>query len=325
MKFSKYQIVALFFALILISACSSVIHGGIADQARHDSANQALRKKALANATYRIDEFGAFQLVNGEYQHQYGEGRTQLRQVRLEKLAFGDPDNDGVTDAAVILTLQSGGSGTFKHLVAMRDTGDAFSQQGSVLLGDRINISAMTIAGDRLDLEMVIAGSTDPVCCPSQQLKQSYALRDGKWLKTDLANAGQADFVSHSSTDITGIVWKLKRYDSQLESGNFTIDNPTDYTLILFPNRHYRVKADCNRMQGAYTLDGKKIKIAPGAATLAECAPGSKYGQYLRYLAEAVRFEINENNLQLNLINEKGQLVFENGGRVADNLDPMER
>lgn len=179
----------------------------------------------------------------------------------------------------------------------------------------------MTIAGGRLDLEMVVAGSTDPACCPGQQLKQSYALRDGKWLKTDLANG----FVSHSSTDITGIVWKLKRYDEPLESGNFNIDNPTDYTLILLPNWHYRVKADCNRIQGAYTLDGKKIKIAPGAATLAECASGSKYAEYLRYLAEAVSFEINENNLQLNLINEKGQLVFENGGRVADNLDSMKR
>ncbi|WP_340123794.1 META domain-containing protein [Methylobacter svalbardensis] len=324
MKFSKCQVLALFSALLLISACS-VIHSGATDQVSHDSANKVLSEKTLANATYRIDEFGAFQLVNGEYQHQYGEGRTQLRQIRLEKLAFGDLDSDGVTDAAVILALQSGGSGTFKYLVAILDTGDAFSQQDSVLLGDRINISAMTIAGGRLDLEMVVAGSTDPACCPGQQFKQSYALRDGKWLKTDLVNGGQADFVSHSSTDITGIVWKLKRYDEPLESGNFNIDNPTDYTLILLPNRHYRVKADCNRMQGAYTLDGKKIKIAPGAATLAECAPGSKYAQYLRYLAEAVSFEINENNLQLNLINEKGQLVFENGGRVADNLDSMKR
>lgn len=104
----------------------------------------------------------------------------------------------------MVLALQSGGSVTFKYLVAMRNTGNAFVQQDSILLGDRIRTSAMTIAGGQTHIEMLAAGPEDPACCPSQKLKLSYVLSKGKWLKSVLVSAGQSDVASHSQTDITG-------------------------------------------------------------------------------------------------------------------------
>ncbi|MGR8999253.1 MAG: META domain-containing protein, partial [Gammaproteobacteria bacterium] len=72
------------------------------------------------------------------------------------------------------------------------------------------------------------------------------------------------------------------------------------------------------RMQGQYTLEGRRIKIAPGAATLAECGPGSRYAEYLRYLSDAVSFILHEKKLMLNLMTEGESLVFGHGGEVPE-------
>jgi heat shock protein HslJ len=100
---------------------------------------------------------------------------------------------------------------------------------------------------------------------------------------------------------------------------NIVIDEPDKFTLTLLPNGTYQVIADCNRMQGQYTLEGKHIKIEPGAATLAECPPGSPYAEYLRRLNTVVSFILHENKLVLNLIMNKGNMVFKNGGSIHDN------
>ena len=83
--------------------------GNVADIPSHISASRALTEKDLANATYRINGLGMFHLDNGEFIRQYGEGVTQRHKVTL--------DHDGLSDAAVILAWQSGGSGTFKYLM----------------------------------------------------------------------------------------------------------------------------------------------------------------------------------------------------------------
>jgi hypothetical protein len=193
MKFCKFApvVFASFFALV--TACSITFGGNANEKASRSNASPTLTENDLANATYRIDELGAFQLDNGEFNRQYGEGMTQRHQVTLEKVAFGDLDHDGLSDAAVILARQSGGSGTFKYLVAMRNTGNAFRQQASVLLGDRVQINTMSIADDQVNLDTVVAGPRDSTCCPSQRVKQTYILRENK-LVLSLTADGETEF-----------------------------------------------------------------------------------------------------------------------------------
>lgn len=312
MKFCKFSIV-----FILVTACGSTLDGTVADKPSHSSESRALTENVLNNATYRIDELGVFTVDNGEFKQPYGEGMTQRHQVALEKVAFGDLDDDGLGDAAVILTRQSGGSGTFRYLVAMRNTGNAPRQQDSVLLGDRVQIIALSIAADQVNIEAVTAGPHDPACCPTQQVKQAYILRDGKWAQSADKIADSDPPIASSST-ITGIVWKWERFEDSSNKNNFVIDDPNKYTLMLLPNGSYQAKADCNRMQGQYTLEGRRIKIMPGAATLAECVPGSRYADYLRHLTEAVSFVVRDNKLVLSLVVDGGNLVFEHGGKVSE-------
>lgn len=127
-------------------------------------------------------------------------------------------------------------------------------------------------------------------------------------------NAGGAE---NQPQAITGVVWMLKRFDAESEPDSFVIDDPARYTLALLPNDQYRVTADCNRMQGGYSVDGDRISLASGAATLAECGPSSRYADYLRRLAEVVRFEVI-NQHQLNLFADSGVLVFDNEALEID-------
>jgi len=318
MHFCKLSAAVLPMVFAQLSACG-ITHGGdVADKPNHSRVSPALTENALNNATYRIDELGSFRLTNGEYLHYYGEGITQRHKVTVEKVASGDLDDDGLSDAAVILARQSGGSAIFKYLIAMRNTGNAPRQQGSVLLGDRVRIRALSIAAGVVNVETVTFGPRDPMCCPTQQVKQAYSLRDGKLAQIDHAAAASA-----SNTHITNIVWKWARFEDTSKVHNFAIDDPNQYTLILLSNGSYRVKADCNRMQGQYSMEGSRIKIAQGAATLAECGAGSRYADYLRHLSGTVSFDLQGNTRVLKLMTDGGRLVFEHGGEVSESHETI--
>ncbi|MGR8941072.1 MAG: META domain-containing protein [Gammaproteobacteria bacterium] len=296
----------------LITACSGTSGGKTAEISGPNVFGQTLTEADLANAGYRLDSLGEFRLDKGVFVRRDGEGETQRHKVTLEKAAFGDLDHDGLGDAAVILAWQSGGSGTFKYLVAMKNTGIAPRQQDSVLLGDRLRSTALSIAGGEVVLEMLSSGPHDPACCPSLPVRHVYRLSDGKWAKSADSKA-----VGDTSAEITGIVWKWERYEDTLEPRHIVIDDPNKYTLILLPDGNYRVKADCNLMQGRYTLEGRNIKIVPGPATLAECGPESRYLEYLKDLTSAVHIGLRDGKLVLNLVMGGEILVFGNGGPVS--------
>ncbi|NOT12536.1 MAG: META domain-containing protein [Methylococcaceae bacterium] len=317
MKSNKLSALIVSMILVLDTACSSIPSGNITESSQ-SVANRILTENDLANAIYEINGLGRFQLDKGEFNRQYGEGMTQRHKVTLEKVAFGDLDHDGVSDGAVILAWQSGGSGTFKYLSAMRNIGNSLRQQDSILLGDRVHISALSIHAGEVDMEAITTGSHDPACCASQQVKQTYILRDGKWTQRG-ANIAESAKITASNPNIFGTVWKWVRFESASKSHDFVIDDPNKYTLILLQNGSYQAKADCNRMQGQFTLEDRRIKIESGATTLAECPPGSRYADYLKYLTEAISFALHEHQVELRLMTNGQSLVFEKGGEVPQN------
>ena len=313
MKHYKFPVILFPIVLALVSACS---------QQPTVNGSGRLTKNVLNNTAYHIGELGTVRLNNGEFKNRYGEGSTQIHRVILEKMAFGDLNGDGLDDAAVILAWQNGGSGTFKYLVAIQNSSGLPQQIDSMLIGDRIQVSALSIAAGAVQLEEVTHTPLDPMCCPSQHINQSYVLRAYKWaqINGNAINPNAAQGAAETlEPDITSIVWKLERLNDKGDLHNIVIDDPDKYTLMLLPNGAYQVKADCNRMLGQYTLEGKHIKIAPGPATLAECPPGSSYAEYLRRLNKVVSFILHENKLVLNLIMDVGNMVFKNGGSIHDN------
>lgn len=131
---------------------------------------------------------------------------------------------------------------------------------------------------------------------------------------TACADNGVESAARELQTDATiyDRLWQLLRFEATKADESYSITTSNHYTLILLTNGSYRVRADCNRMQGFYRLESEqRIAITPGAATLAECGPDSHYSDYLRQLTNVYQFQLIEKIGQLKLITSKGQLIFQ--------------
>ena len=141
-----------------------------------------LTEALLKNAKYELRDLGAFQLAEGRYEQKYGEGATQVNRATFQRAALGDLDSDKAADAAVILTWNSGGSGTFVNLFAVVNKSGIPQQSAAELLGDRVQVKSLSIVEGRIVVQMVGFGPTDPLCCPSQEMTRTYRL-EGNTLK----------------------------------------------------------------------------------------------------------------------------------------------
>lgn len=95
-----------------------------------------------------------------------------------------DLDGDGRTDAVIAGWSSGGGSGTFVELMHFilgdDDSSDVvWVWRGSVPLGDRVRIRAMTVTGRRIELHLTEHGADDPLCCPTVDVVRGFEVTDG--------------------------------------------------------------------------------------------------------------------------------------------------
>ena len=171
----------------------------------------ALTLDMLRNGTYYLPNYKrTVKLVSGAYTE--GSGADQYSVKMLDTVAFGDMNDDGVTDAAILLVENGGGTGEFESVVAVLNNNGAPSQAGQALLGDRVQVRAMTITSGVLAMDMLVQGPNDPMCCPSQLESQTYRM------------VGNAFWLTNLDT-IT----------PQVQKRTITINTPTDGTSVTNP------------------------------------------------------------------------------------------
>lgn len=101
-----------------------------------------------ANARYRIGST-VITLVNGRSDIEAAPGSASRITTQLtERRAYGDIDGN-VADAAVALTYSGGGSGTFTY-IGFQSGAQAASVGPTVLLGDRVTVTGLSIANGRI-------------------------------------------------------------------------------------------------------------------------------------------------------------------------------
>ena len=101
------------------------------------------------------------------------------------------------------------------------------------------------------------------------------------------------------------------RWEGLVSSADkIAIDQPERYTLDLQNGGKALVRADCNRGQAAYKLDGRAITIKVSAMTKVACPPGSFSERYLKALEAAVGQRIRGDILFLDLPGEGGTMKF---------------
>jgi hypothetical protein len=138
----------------------------------------SLSENMVRNAQYTLPDVGTFQLKAGSYGQKYGEGATQVSQVIFVTAAFGDLNGDGAQDAAVVLTEQMGGSGSFTYLAAMLNKNGVPKQAAMTQLGDRTQIKSLAVRDGQVVVDLLTHGPNDPMCCPSQLVTRTYAVAE---------------------------------------------------------------------------------------------------------------------------------------------------
>ena len=113
--------------------------------------------------------------------------------------------------------------------------------------------------------------------------------------------------------DVVGALWNWESFKDQSGQNDITVDNPDNYTLMLKPDGEVSIKADCNMVGGAYTLEGASLTIELGPSTMAYCGDDSLDQQYLALLGDVVTFVMHEGNLVLNLKMDAGDMTFTQG------------
>ena len=78
-----------------------------------------------------------------------------------------------------------GGSGSFYNLALLQRFGDGWEVTHHVLLGDRIRIESLGFDRNSISIEMITHGPGDPMCCPTQQVVQTYELQDDQLILVD--------------------------------------------------------------------------------------------------------------------------------------------
>ncbi len=95
-------------------------------------------KSSPLDSTYSI-EGKAVTLVNGKSSMEIAPGSaSKIETTVFDEPIYGDMDNDGVDDALILLTQNSGGSGVFYYAIVALKKGDTYQGLNAVLLGDRI-------------------------------------------------------------------------------------------------------------------------------------------------------------------------------------------
>ena len=139
----------------------------------------------LANIEYKSEwtQSGVAPLTDGEYREQAAPGSATETVVTItEFIAHGQLN--GQDAAAVVLVTDPGGSGTFYDLAVVVEQDGAPVNVATTLLGDRVQVKAVSVVGNEIIVEMVTHGPDDPMCCPTQDVVQTYALEGQELVKT---------------------------------------------------------------------------------------------------------------------------------------------
>lgn len=113
-------------------------------------------------------------------------------------------------------------------------------------------------------------------------------------------------------TQLTGTTWQWTASTTKVPAGQGVVPDPENYTILFNTDGTYSGKADCNQMNGSYTVSGSNLTITPGAMTLAACPEGSMDTLYLAGLAATKSYAISGTELTLTLADE-GTMTFNAG------------
>jgi heat shock protein HslJ len=204
---------------------------------------------------------------------------------------LNDLDGDGIDDAAVLLAESSGGSGVFTWLAVVSCRDGRAVNLGSAVVGDRVMIRSLAGREGAIVVDLVAAGPGEPLCCPTQKVRNRYRVRDGKLLLASSEVQGTV-----SLEDMKGVTWRLTRLGRSER-----VPEGVKVTAA-FGDGTVSGSGGCNRYSAAVVETApREISIGPAASTRMACPEpaGGFEDRFFSALQTASRFGFLLGNLVL--------------------------
>ena len=132
---------------------------------------------------------------------------------------------------------------------------------------------------------------------------------------TAVRAAAQPAPVPATPDDAAGIVWNWTGSRGG-DSDETSVENPTDYALIFWPDGTFSFVADCNVGRGDTRVDDGALSLTPGAMTRAACPAGSQADEFLQTLPAARALAFDESGDLILTLGDGREAIFANGGQA---------
>ena len=130
------------------------------------------------------------------------------------------------------------------------------------------------------------------------------------------AAAAQPAPVPATPDDAAGIVWNWTGSRGG-DSDETSVEKPTDYALIFWPDGTFSFVADCNVGRGdTRVADDGALSLTPGATTRAACPAGSQADEFLQTLPAARALAFDESGDLILTLADGREAIFANGGQA---------
>jgi hypothetical protein len=140
-----------------------------------------LTESMLRNAEYTLvgfdDSSTTYQFVDGKYNHGTDSAAPDFVDIQLlDYYPFGDLNEDGLDDAAVLIAQNFGGTGVFVSLGAVLNENGTPRHVASTMVDDRPQIKGLQVRNGEIILDAVVHSFDDPACCPSFAVTRTYKI-----------------------------------------------------------------------------------------------------------------------------------------------------
>ncbi len=210
-----------------------------------------------------------------------------------------------------------------------------FNEDGSLFVQADCNTSRGTyeLSGDQLTITL---GATTLMACEPDSLSDQFmaqiqqAAQAGSGfgnLVIVLADeAGEMYFNRTAAPEVAtnlepiaqeemiDILWQWTSLEEPPPAPGVGVGDPAQYDIVFRADGTYSAKADCNRLNGTYALNGSQLTINPGISTLVACEPESRSDQYASLLWQVTGVAQKEGMLVLLVDEGSSAMSFVNAG-----------
>jgi hypothetical protein len=137
--------------------------------------------KEINNSEYQLGAANGLQVVqltDGKFEQGIPGSDDFMSILVTDFVAVGDLNADGEEEVAALISENYGGTGVFVFLAVYTNVQGTWTYQTSIIVDDRPELRALSIANNEIFLEAVIHGMDDPMCCPTLRTTRHYRFID---------------------------------------------------------------------------------------------------------------------------------------------------